>query len=274
MNFEKITFSNSSNNQSDTEAYATNHEKVWEIIERYIDQVDVTIYDWGLVLHPVCLGEGWKIESGFPDLATVKEIMNKPDGLQKINNMAKATAKKFLRKRSLKDIFQCIEANYGFKVLRAAKEYISTDDLSQLLRATWEASDFSFNKDDDFSNDDLWELLQSCDPQKFMTSEERGVFLRCSPHPLFQGEFHTNPFVWTDNAAGLILDEYGRFGEVCDYCGYSASIAKEDIFAVIIGDYVGYIVNPDRLQCIEEGDLRYFCERDELDEKDWEDWAG
>lgn len=277
MHTKKITISNSSSNQSNTEACITNPEKVWEIIEQYIDTVNAAIYFDGGVFYPVCTDLKWREEPGFPDITTVLKIMNNPHGAQEINNKAKAAVKKYLRKYSLNDAFHHIKARYGFKILREAKEYIPTDEFSRLLRATWETSDFYFYEEDDFSNDDLWELLQSCDPQKFMTSEEWEQFQQSVslPETLFRGEESPDSFIWTDiDSLGELLrtgDE--QFGEVYYYRGYTAHVHSEDIFAIVLGDScTGYIVNPDKLEDVEDkDDLRMYCDRDERPEECWED---
>lgn len=255
----------------------TNPEKVRQIIEQYIDQVDVLVHDNGFVRHPVWLDSNWKFEAAFPEKAIILEMMDKPYGLQKVNDMAKAAIKDFIRKRSLDSIFCDLGMPFGFKILRDAKEHMSADDFTRLLRTTWEASDFAFCADNDFSDDDLWELLQSCDPQKFMTSEEWEQFQQSVslPETLFRGEESPDSFIWTDiDSLGELLrtgDE--RFGEVYYYRGYTAHVHSEDIFAIVLGDScTGYIVNPDKLEDVEdEDDLRMYCDRDELPEECWED---
>lgn len=262
------------NNQNNAEVRVTNQAKVREIIEKYIDNSDVKVLDKGRkVVHPLMRGNRWQFESGFPEESSILKIVNKPHGLQKVKDMAKAAVKKYLRSCSLEDNFTFMPMPYYFKILKEAKAYLSTDDFSWLLRVAWEVDDFVYYEDGGIDPDEILDLLKSCNPQAFMTDEEWEDLQKFTPSSV---DVYRNDgpdaFIWAYTPTVAIGDTI-RYGEFSDYEGCMASIAKEDIFAAI-QDYnyhYGFILNPDKLRDIEYiSDLRDYCDRDELDEEDWD----
>lgn len=260
-------------------------EKFQKIIERYIDENDVTFeVQNGTVEYcnyPVWGGIAWMNSNRELEITS----LDNPEEMSKIQATLKAAIKKEVSEFGLYNLLAFgLNSPYLFYVLKEAKEFMTTEDFSVAMAIAASNKDFSgvFREVDGVAKDDVVEMLKSCDPKIFATNElvprrsdDGEVIVFLEEQYTDEGEPDLSSvfawFLWPENLIRYYLDIYG-IEDLAGHGVYTAKIKTEDIFGINKHHEHNVILNPNGLHDIEYiDDVTKWIE---YDEDEWRDKYG
>jgi len=225
----------------------TDMERIIKVAEVYLDTKVTASSVPGMVNHPV-FSIAYENISG-PDGEKNVDILKDPEGL----NLAREQMRQFIRScKTPVEVFMLFRKGFRFDLLQTVKNLLSAEDLSAVLRYSWETYD-NPNKDNCFSKTELIDLFSSCIPEVLMEKEELEV-LKNLPEEVtvYRGVTTYNQKVvralsWTLNieVAKKFAERYWEENGTI----YQAEIKKENILAYFEGEEE-VIVIPRRLHKI------------------------
>lgn len=272
-------------------------DKLCQFFGRIIDENDMTFEirnnyvfceGYPFSFGPTC---DWENSSELPEKSTIEAALDNPEEMSKIKSTFKAGMKKRFSMFKVSKFFKLsLQPPYPFLLLKEAKEFMTTEDFSyaMFIVACQDHFEGEFFKEENFSKDDLLELLKACDPHIFGTEllpqyyraeEELTVYLEFDnfegmPDPSMTFSWFSSPEktikyclenVITVTEEGL-AEQYGV---------HTAKIKTKDIFGYFDRSIHGFnikhdiILNPDKLYDIEK--VEDITQWYEYHDDEWED---
>lgn len=260
----------------------TDMEKIRETVKEFLEQdMKLTLQEYPAGFSVVIDHPLFKIfdfrgdHSHNPKDSDLLKVLS--DGEKRLEIKEKKW--EYLCKQPLAGIVRSFTEPYVIPFLKKIIPVTSADDFAVALRTAWDMGPHGKSLDSWIDNglkkEDVFELLDACNPKKLMTDEEYKEFSR-EKYPLMvyrSDESEAEPgqmFSWALEPRYVVDELDAVYGEYKCYGCYEATINPEDVYARI--DHKGVILNPDRLQ-----DIKHFnsivevCDEDDLPDRDEEE---